>query len=87
MRVGERVVRDVGQGRAAPEVQRLIDRAQSPGRILVAQGLPGLVEQPLEPGIVHLLPVGAQQVAALAPDEQLAVGPLPAARLRSVRIL
>jgi hypothetical protein len=81
VREGERVVGDVGQCRAAPELQRLVDREERPGRVLVAEGLPGLIKQPLETDVVHLLPVDGQPVAEPAPYEQLAVDPPPAARL------
>ncbi len=56
--------RQVGQGRSAPQGQRLAQAHRARGRIPGGDGLPALVEQALEPRRVELIGLDAEHVAA-----------------------
>ena len=60
--LGPRLVGELGQGRAAPEAERLLQQPGRP-RPLGGRGGQGLGGQPLEPGRVDLPGAGLQEIA------------------------
>ena len=70
LRLRERLVGEVGQRRAAPQRERLLERRDGALRPLVRELPAGLAEQSLEPVGVHVVRLDAQLVAVPVRDDR-----------------
>src|SRR5207247_853239 len=64
--LGEELVAEVGERRAAPEIERASDRVRSPVRLAVGQRLAPLGDQRLEPVDVECAGLDVEDVAVPA---------------------
>src|SRR6266542_4002978 len=71
--LSERLVRKVGQGRPAPEVQRRAEAPRGRRRIAVGQRMRALSEETLEAAQVELIRLERHHVTAAPSEQQLAV--------------